>query len=233
MTMVAVIGVLIWAGVRNLHARRLAMQKVQESHLMMMAPSEDGSDLQAPALKLVGKPAPAFALVDLTGKKVALIDYKGRPVLVNFWATWCGPCKEEMPWLEEFEKQYSAQGFEVLGITTDALDVKKKKVAQTAQAVGATYPILLTDGKVDDLYDQAGDIPVSFYVDRKGNVADADGGRFSSGWQKLPRRAHQEAGGGRVRCGAFAVQCCSALRWARGRRRYPWELRCRCSMWWE
>ena len=61
---------------------------------------------------LTGKPAPAFALEDLSGKKISLAGYKGKAVLINFWATWCAPCKIETPWLIELRNRYAAQGFE-------------------------------------------------------------------------------------------------------------------------
>ena len=99
--------------------------------------------------KMQGKQAPDFTLETLDGKKVSLSDYKGRPVLVNFWATWCGPCKVEMPWFEEFRKQYAAQGFEILGLADD-VDAGKEKIAKVAEKTGVTYPILMTDGKVQD-----------------------------------------------------------------------------------
>jgi thiol-disulfide isomerase/thioredoxin len=122
-----------------------------------------------------GKHAPAFALTSLDGKKVTLADYKGRPVLVNFWATWCGPCKVEMPWFEEFRKQYAAQGFEVLGLTDDA-DAGKEVITKVAQKAGVSYPILLTDGKVQTAYGGMDVLPMSFYVDRNGVVVEQTAG---------------------------------------------------------
>src|SRR5665213_2507103 len=65
------------------------------------------------------KPAPSFTLKSVDGKTVSLADYKGKAVLLNFWATWCGPCKLEMPWLIEMQKKYAAQGFTVLGLYQD------------------------------------------------------------------------------------------------------------------
>ena len=118
---------------------------------------------------MLGKQAPDFTLTTLDGKKVSLSDYKGRPVLVNFWATWCGPCKLEMPEFEEFRKQYSAQGLEILGLADD-VDAGNDKIAEVAKKTGVTYPILLTDGKVQKAYGGLDVLPVSFYVDRNGKV---------------------------------------------------------------
>ena len=89
-------------------------------------------------------------------------------MVVNFWATWCAPCKLEMPWFEEFRQKYQAQGFEILGIAED--DAGKDEIAKTAKKVAVTYPILLTDGKVAPAYGGVDMLPTSFYVDRKGLV---------------------------------------------------------------
>ncbi len=169
---VLVIAVLFWAGWHNLRARRLAMQQAQENHVTLTPAAPGSAADMSDDIDLRGKPAPAFTLTSLDGKKVSLSDFKGRPVLVNLWGTWCGPCKEEMPWLQEFRQQYAAQGFEVLGITTDSDDVTKEKITKTVQQVGVTYPILMNDKQIEDTYNKVGALPVSFYVDRKGVVVE-------------------------------------------------------------
>ena len=173
--MVVGISLMLWAGWHNLRERRLAMQKAQENRIDLIPAGKDAaggatSDEQVEAPKMLGKQAPNFTLVTLDGKKVSLSDYKGRPVLVNFWATWCGPCKVEMPWFEEFHKQYAAQGLEILGLADD-VDAGKDKIARTAQQIGVSYPILLTDGKVQTAYGGLDVLPVSFYIDKNGVVA--------------------------------------------------------------
>jgi thiol-disulfide isomerase/thioredoxin len=181
--MVAGIAVLLWAGWHNLRERRLAMQRAQENHIVLVpekagsAAAADSQSPEAEAMQMRGKPAPAFTLVTLDGKKVSLSDYKGRPVLVNFWATWCGPCKVEMPWFEEFNKQYAAQGFVILGLADD-VDAGKDVIAKVAQKTGVTYPILLTDGKVQKSYAPSGMdyLPMSFYVDRNGFIVEETAG---------------------------------------------------------
>lgn len=110
----------------------------------------------------------AFKLTSLDGKKVSLEDFKGKPVLINFWATWCAPCKIEMPWFEEFNKKYSAQGLQIVGITED--DAPKETVQNTVQHTGVTYPILHTDNKVDKAYGGIDYLPSSFFVDRNGTI---------------------------------------------------------------
>ena len=165
---IVVVTVLIWAGVHNARSRRLAMQQQQDkaaSQAMLMPADQDG---YGPALKLQGKMAPAFSLVDLDGKKVSLADYKGRPVLVNFWATYCAPCKLEMPWLEEFQGKYAGQGLVVLGISSD--DASKDLVGKTVKKLGVTYPVLMRDDKVNDAYGGVDYLPESFYVGKDGKV---------------------------------------------------------------
>lgn len=175
--MVVGVALLLWAGWHNLRERKLAMQKARENQVVLIpdrqAPAGAEGDDFAP--KLRGKKAPAFALTSLDGKKVSLADYKGRPVLVNFWATWCGPCKVEMPWFEEFRKQYSAQGFEILGLTDDA-DAGKDVITKVAQKSGVTYPILLADGKVQTAYGGLDVLPMSFYIDRNGVIVEQTAG---------------------------------------------------------
>jgi thiol-disulfide isomerase/thioredoxin len=174
--MVFGISLMIWAGVYSLRARKLKAQQAQANHIVLTkdgaANLGDGAgssgETTAQDIPLKGKPAPAFTLVTLDGKKVSLSDYKGRPVVVNFWATWCAPCKLEMPWFEEFRQKYQAQGFEILGIAED--DAGKDEIAKTAKKVAVTYPILLTDGKVAPAYGGVDMLPTSFYIDRKGLV---------------------------------------------------------------
>ena len=178
--MVIGISMLLWAGWHNLRERRIAMQKAQENHVVLskQATGDNAADPSDQPPNLRGKAAPGFALVDLeNGKKVSLSDYKGRPILLNFWATWCAPCKLEMPWFEEFHKQYAAQGFEILGIAED--DAGKDEIAKAVRKIGVTYPILLTDGKVAPAYGGVDYLPMSFYVDRSGTVVQETAGLAS------------------------------------------------------
>ncbi|MEO6802153.1 MAG: redoxin domain-containing protein [Granulicella sp.] len=167
--LIAGISLMLWAGWHNLRERRLALQKAQENRITLTPAPGGQADADTPP-PLTGKVAPAFTLVTLDGKKVSLADYKGRPVLINFWATWCVPCKLEMPWFEEFRTKYAGQRFEILGIAED--DAGKDEIAKSVKKVGVTYPILLTDGKdvVANAYGGVDVLPMSFYVDAKGVV---------------------------------------------------------------
>ena len=176
---VAGICLMLWAGWHNLRERKMALERAQESHMVM--PPKSGAapaasaDTDAKEASLEGKAAPAFTLVDLEGKKVSLKDYKGRPVLVNFWATWCSPCKLEMPWFEEFRQKYGPQGFEILGLTDD-VDAGKDTITKVAHRIGVSYPILLTDGKVQTAYGGLDVLPMSFYIDRNGVIVEETAG---------------------------------------------------------
>ncbi len=174
--MILGISIMLWAGWHNLRERRLAMQRAQENRVTLTPAPGGGTQAseEASRLQLRGKAAPAFSLTTLEGKKVSLSDYKGRPVLVNFWATWCAPCKLEMPWFEQFHGQYAAQGLEILGIAED--DAGKDEIAKAVKKTGVTYPILLTDGKVAPKYGGIDYLPMSFYVGRDGVVVEQTAG---------------------------------------------------------
>lgn len=117
-----------------------------------------------------GQPAPEFALESLEGKTIRLSDFRGKAVLVNFWATWCQPCKIEMPWFEEMQKQYGPKGFQVVGIAMD--DAGKDEIAKFAKDMGVNYPILIGKEAVGDAYGGVQFLPSSFFVDRQGKVVD-------------------------------------------------------------
>jgi peroxiredoxin len=123
---------------------------------------------------LLGKPAPTFAVTTLDGKEVSLSDYKGKAVIVNFWATWCGSCKVEMPWLAQLREKYASQGVEVLGILTN--NASSTKIAAITQKYGVKYPILMCNHKTAQAYGGLPELPVSFFIDRRGIVvAEMDG----------------------------------------------------------
>ena len=115
-----------------------------------------------------GTAAPDFALQSLDGKTVHLSDFRGKAVLLNFWATWCEPCKLEMPWFAELQNQYGPQGLAVVGVAMD--DAGPDKIAKFAKDVGVNYPVLLGKESVGDAYGGLEYLPTSFYIDRDGKV---------------------------------------------------------------
>ena len=171
--MVAVVGLLFVAGVHNLRKRRAAIQLAEANHVNLTPASAAGSESSSDGMgtSLIGKVAPNFTLTSLDGKKVSLADYKGKPVVVNFWATYCGPCKLEMPWFQEFSQKYQAQGLTVLGLD-DEDGVTKDDVQKAAKKIGVSYPILIANDKVGSAFGLGDYLPVTYYVNAKGVVVE-------------------------------------------------------------
>jgi thiol-disulfide isomerase/thioredoxin len=119
-----------------------------------------------------GALAPDFNLkvVDGRGKAMRLSALQGKAVLLNFWATWCGPCKIEMPWLAELQKKYGPQGLQIVGVAMD--DAGEKDISRFARKMGVNYPVLQGTEGVADLYGGLEGLPVSFFIDRSGKVSD-------------------------------------------------------------
>jgi len=115
------------------------------------------------------KLAPDFSLMDSNGALVKLSEYRGKVVLLNFWATWCGPCQLEIPWFEEFEQQYKSKGFEVIGVSMDddGWPVVKPYIAEHK----LNYRVLLGNDSVSQLYGGLEALPTTFLIDREGKFA--------------------------------------------------------------
>ncbi len=115
------------------------------------------------------KPAPEFALKDANGHTVHLSDYKGKVILLDFWATWCGPCKVEIPWFKDFERENKDKGFAVLGVSMDqdGWDVVKP----FAHQLDINYRIVMGDDSIAALYDGVEALPTTFLIDREGRIA--------------------------------------------------------------
>ncbi|HLZ42857.1 MAG TPA: TlpA disulfide reductase family protein [Candidatus Sulfotelmatobacter sp.] len=114
--------------------------------------------------------APDFTLETLDGQSMSLSGLRGKAVLLNFWATWCGPCKIETPWLVELQKQYGSQGLQVIGVAMD--DSGKEDIAKFAQEMGVNYPVLLGKEAVGEEYGGVPALPESFFIGRDGKIVD-------------------------------------------------------------
>jgi peroxiredoxin len=117
----------------------------------------------------VGKPAPGFTLTDSTGKTIKLADYRGKVVLLNFWATWCGPCKIEMPWFTGYEQQYQGKDFAVLGVSLDEDGWKAVKPYLASHKIG--YPVMIGGDDISQAYGGIDSLPTTFLIGKDGRIA--------------------------------------------------------------
>ena len=142
----------------------------------------DASMLESVKRQFINKPSKDFQLEAIDGRKYRLSDLKGKVVLLNFWATWCGPCVGEMPLLSKTYKKYKDRGFEILAVSGDDPG-DREKVLQFAKTHGLTFPVLYDDG-VAKLYDVVG-YPGNIFIDRQGNIRYSQDGAFDEGDRRL------------------------------------------------
>ena len=179
----AAFALMVWSGYANYKRRKLYAQRqvqgvpVPESANNQSVQQDVAADEGLPDLR--GKRAPDFSLRSVEGKKVSLSDYKGKAVLINFWATWCAPCKIEMPWLVALRKQYASQGFEILGVSEDDADTPRTKLAKFGQEEGLNYPLLVGDDAVSRKYGGVEFLPTSYFVGRDGKIVAETAGLVS------------------------------------------------------
>ncbi len=115
-------------------------------------------------------PAPAITLTDLNGKPVSLAQYQGKLLIVNFWATWCAPCLQEMPLLIKAQKQYGARGLQIIGPAMD----EAKDVQTLATKLGVNYPVMAdfasADAAMATLGNKQGALPFSVFINAQGMI---------------------------------------------------------------
>ncbi|MFZ0805567.1 MAG: TlpA disulfide reductase family protein [Candidatus Sulfotelmatobacter sp.] len=138
-------------------------------HQARRSASAGGSDGSFSGIT-ISKPAPDFTLESLNGQNLRLSDLRGKAVLLNFWATWCAPCKIEMPWFVELQNEYGAQGLQIVGVAMD--DSSKDDIAKFAKDMGVNYPVLIGKEAVGEEYGGVPALPESFFIGRDGKIVD-------------------------------------------------------------
>lgn len=156
------VAILAMLGGFYLSAQHFAEPIEEAPRPMMPGPVKNGS--------LVGSPRPGFELANHHGEMVSANDFSGKTVLLNFWATWCSPCREEMPMLMDLQKDNASKGFQVVGIALD----DEQAVKSFIQSYGITYPVLVGDIDVFNTSAAYGNpegvLPFSVLIDTKGIV---------------------------------------------------------------
>ncbi|MGB9492336.1 MAG: TlpA disulfide reductase family protein [Terriglobales bacterium] len=146
---VALVAVMLFAGLRMSHQSGAAAISPRNGQLM-------------------GAIAPDFELQALDGNNLKLSTLRGKAVLLNFWATYCEPCKVEMPWFVELQKEYGPHGFQIVGVAMD--DASTDDIDKFAKDMGVNYPILLGKEAVGMSYGGVNVLPTTFFLDRSGKV---------------------------------------------------------------
>jgi len=141
----------------------LAFIGVRRSRTSGSTSSDDASGANS-----LTKAAPQFELKTLDGRVVKLSDFRGKALVLNFWATWCAPCRVETPWLEELYGQYRERGLEIVGISMD--DGGTHPVEEFAREMNVNYTVLRGNNSVSDSYGGLRFLPQTFFIDRDGNI---------------------------------------------------------------
>ena len=128
-----------------------------------------GVPLSGSNAAIKGKDAPDFQLRDIDGGTVHLSELRGKAVLLNFWATWCPPCKIEIPWFVDLQKQYGPQGLQIVGVAMDDGN-PRDAIAKFSRDMGVNYTMVLGNEKVADAYGGVDALPTTFYIGRDGKI---------------------------------------------------------------
>ena len=172
---------------------------------------------KAASLKPEGqrKAAPDFALTDSTGQNVKLSDYRGKVVVLNFWATWCGPCKIEIPWFMDFQQTYKDRDFAVLGVSLD--DDGWSSVKPYLDEHKINYRIMVGNDEMSKQYGGLESLPTTFVIDREGRIAAVHIGLISKSEYKAEILSLLEASNADSKRGAVGLAPGGLLAFVRAR----------------
>ena len=124
----------------------------------------------------IGEAQPAWHFTDLQGNVVTSDSLKGKVIVLDFWATWCGPCKKEIPNLIKLQKQYGEQGLAIVGVAMEGSDTPVRKYARTS---GINYPVGISNDQIYASFGQPDTIPANYLIDRNGVIRDAKVGAIN------------------------------------------------------
>jgi cytochrome c biogenesis protein CcmG/thiol:disulfide interchange protein DsbE len=157
--------------------------------LCLALPQPIGAEIAAPSSR---KEAPAFSLENSKGEIINLSDYKGKVVLLNFWATWCHGCKQEIPWYMEFATKYGQRGLAVIGVSMDEDGWKSVRPYITEKKLN--YAIVIGSEALANQYGGVDSMPVSILIDRHGKIADSHSGVVDkNSWKEEIRKLLDES----------------------------------------
>lgn len=140
---------------------------------LMSRPGQGGGAM----FSKVNGPAPSWSLKDLEGRTVSSTNFQGRVILVNFWATWCPPCRQEIPDFVKFTQEHDTNRVVILGLSVD--EAGAKVVKPFAESFKINYPILMADQNVVDAFGGVAGYPTTFVIDAKGELVSRHLGMFS------------------------------------------------------
>ncbi len=112
--------------------------------------------------------APGWSLLDLNGKTVQSADFKGKVVVLDFWATWCPPCRAEIPGFADLQKQYGMRGLAVVGVSVD--QASTSEIKSFTETLGVNYPVVLADAKTVEAFGGIDGLPTTFVIDQTGHI---------------------------------------------------------------
>lgn len=138
--------------------------------LLLIVASCDATFAQKQEAASEPKQSPQFVLKDLAGRTVRLSDYHGKVVMINFWATWCPPCRAEMPELVRLQREHAKQGLQIIGITYPPQ--QKDRVQRFARSIKVNYPIILGTREIKARFSSEDTLPLTVVINRDGKVSD-------------------------------------------------------------